>query len=401
VNELIRARMHEALDVAPPTGLRARVIDAALIDARALPRGREIKFRWAAQGVAGLVAALLAIALIAALLYSRGALGPLKPSPGHPASPVRLIAPEGIAIAPDGTVYVSDYVGGRVFRLDARGKLVSIAGGGVSGDGPASQASLYYPAGIAVDSNGDVYLADTLGGSVRRIDRSGNLSTVAIILGAQAVVISSGGTMYISGWYGEIRSIDSNGNRAFVDMSSLRAPALKPGYMAFDRSGNLYIADRAPSTDVTGVFTNPNGGCRIVRVSTDQKVSVVAGTGVCGFSGDGGLATSAQLDDPHGLAFDGAGNLYVADANNHRIRRIDTHGIITTVVGIGVAGHAGDGGAAAKAELDYPFGLGIKSDELLYISDAGCECVDPTITGRLRVVNLSDGSIATATNARS
>jgi sugar lactone lactonase YvrE len=125
-------------------------------------------------------------------------------------------------------------------------------------------------------------------------------------------------------------------------------------------------------------------------------ITVIAGTGSCGFSGDGGPAKSAQLNDPNGIVFDGAGNLYFADWNNHRIRRIDRNGIITTVAGTGVAGYSGDGGQAARAQLAYPYGMGITSGGLIYISDASCACMDPTTPGRVRILRLSDGTISTA-----
>jgi len=167
--------------------------------------------------------------------------------------------------------------------------------------------------------------------------------------------------------------------------------------MAFDSAGNLYISDRSPGATDNPTYTeNPiGGGCRIVRVSPDTKMSVIAGTGVCGYSGDGGPAVAAQLDDPGGIAFDSAGNLYFSDSNNHRIRRIDRNGIITTVAGTGVAGYGGDGGPANAAQLEYPFGMGIAPSGLLYFSDASCSCWNPITRGKVRVVNLSTGKITT------
>jgi DNA-binding beta-propeller fold protein YncE len=120
---------------------------------------------------------------------------------------------------------------------------------------------------------------------------------------------------------------------------------------------------------------------------------VIAGTGTCGFSGDGGPAKSAELNDPNGIVFDADGNLYFADATNHRIRRIDKSGIITTVAGTGIAGYLGDGGPATKAQLTYPLGLGITSDGLIYIADPNA---DPTTTpARVRALRISDGTITT------
>jgi sugar lactone lactonase YvrE len=117
-------------------------------------------------------------------------------------------------------------------------------------------------------------------------------------------------------------------------------------------------------------------------------LKVIAGTGTCGFKGDGGPATFAELNDPNGLAFDSAGNLYVADSNNQRIRRIDRNGIMTTVAGTGVAGSSGDNGPGTGAQLDNPFGMGMAPGDLLYIAEGGGH--------RVRLLRLSSGIISTA-----
>lgn len=107
--------------------------------------------------------------------------------------------------------------------------------------------------------------------------------------------------------------------------------------------------------------------------------------------------SAAQLNDPNGIAFDSAGNLYFADSNNHRIRRVDRNGIITTVAGTGVAGFSGDGGAGTRAQLQWPFGLAMAPGDLLYIAESSCSCMTPTTPGRIRVLRLSDDIITTAT----
>ena len=403
MDELIRDRMHEALDVQPPPGLRARVIGSIPMHDRNERRPQGPRFQLAGQWVTGFVAALLAVAVIAGLIYSRQAIS--SPSLGggsHTASPVKLISPEGIAVAPDGTVYVSDYVGDRVFRLQRGGGFVSIAGGGVGGDGPATRAWLNHPGALAIDSQGNLYIADNIGGTVRRVDRRGIISTVTTLYGPLGLAFDSAGVLYAGTFYGELKGIDQRGGVTNLDLSALSLPVPQLGYMAFDSAGNLYVSDRSPVP--TGSYTNPAGGCRIVRLTPSQKhiqiekvwgITVVAGTGTCGFSGDGGPATSAQLDDPNGIVFDAAGNLYFADANNHRIRRIDKNGIITTVAGTGVAGYSGDGGPGAGAQLSYPFGMGITSGDLIYISDASCSCVDPATPGHVRTLRLSDGILTT------
>jgi sugar lactone lactonase YvrE len=361
------------------------------------------------QLAAGFVAGALAVAVVAGLVYSRNSAG-FHNSPGgtENASAARLISPEGLAVGPDGAVYVSDYLTNRVFRLRPDGSLVVVAGGGVNSDGPATKANLAHPAGLAFDVQGRLYIADNLGGAIRRIDSRGTISTVValgtgttILNGPTGLAFDNAGVLYIGDFGGELLELDPNGNLSSLDTSALPKPALFPGYLAFDSSGNLYVADRAP-VQGGGIYSpGPGGGCRIVRLTPDRKFNVVAGTGTCGFSGDGGPATKAQLDDPNGIAFDSAGNLYFSDANNHRIRRVDAKGIITTVAGTGAAGHGGDGGPASSATLGYPFGLAIGNGDLLYVSDAPCQCMVTDTTGRVRMIRLSDGTITTVASSQS
>lgn len=395
MDELIRESIHDALDAEPtPAGLRARVIGSVPMHDRTERRSQRAPFQPAGQFAAGFVAALLAVAVIAGLLYSRHAITlPNRAGGAHPASPARLISPEGIAIAPDGTVFVSDYDGNRVFRLLPGGHLVSVAGGGVGADGPANKTNLWGPSALAIDGQGNLYVATSPGGAVRRIDRQGLISTVITLYGPQGLAFDRAGVLYIGTYYGLLRRIDARGVATDLDLSRLPSPAVQLGNMAFDSAGNLYVTDRAPTT---GNSPSPGGGCRVIRVNLTQnqtpiEATVVAGTGVCGYSGDGGPAKSAQLNDPNGIVFDADGNLYLADAANHRIRRIDKNGIITTVAGTGVAGYGGDGGPATKAQLTYPLGLGITVGGLIYIADPNA---DPTTTpARVRVLRLSDGTI--------
>jgi DNA-binding beta-propeller fold protein YncE len=399
VDELIRDRIHEALEVEPPPAhLRVHVMASLPVANRGMARPA---LRRPGQWAAGLVAALLALTIIAGMLYSRGLL-PFVPVRPQVAPPVGLISPEGVVVAPDGSVYVSDFLGDRVFKLRPSGTAVVVAGGGTGSDGLATKAWLNHPAGLAVDGENNLYVADASGGTIRKIDDHGIISTLVDaggafhVYGLNGVAVDGSGAVWVSEFYGTVRRIGADSRSSILDTSSLPPPAWVPGYMAFDAAGNLYISDRAPSASDNPIYQNPiGGGCRIVKVTRDHKVSVIAGTGVCGYSGDGGPAAKAQLNDPQGIAFDSAGNLYYADANNHRIRRIDANGIITTVAGTGVGGYGGDHGPANAAQLEYPYGMGMTSSGLLYFSDASCSCWNPTVPGRVRVLNLSTGIITT------
>ena len=408
MEELIRSRMHEALDVEQPdVRLRSRALASIPIDRRPARRSWTFSGEWAG----GLVAGLLAVAVVAGLLYTglRGVGPATSPQP-------RLKAPEGIAVAPDGTVYVSDYPGNYVFRVEPNGGLAIVAGigkyiydpahsgsPGRSGDGgPAIKANFDNPSGLAVDRDGNLFISDASRGTVRRIDSRGIITTIAgggptsLTFGdggpATAAVLQfplglafdAAGALYVGDTPDHhVRRIDPNGTISSLDTSALPGPDFAPGYLAFDGAGNLYVSDRAPIQSA-----NIIGGCRIVRVSKAGAVSIVAGTGTCGFSGDGGQAVAAQIDDPNGIAFDSAGNLYFSDSNNNRIRRIDRNGIITTVAGTGVAGFSGDYGPGTQAQLNLPFGIAIAPGHLLYIADGGNQ--------RVRLLDLSDGMITTA-----
>jgi uncharacterized repeat protein (TIGR01451 family) len=213
------------------------------------------------------------------------------------------------------------------------GDISTYAGNGTAGfsgnGGPATSASLYYPDGVALDSSGNLYIADTWNNRVRKVSTSGTISTVA-----------GNGTAGFSGDGGPATS------------ASLRYP----DGIALDSSGNLYIADTS--------------NMRVRKVSTSGTISTVAGNDTePGFSGDGGPATSASLSYPRGVALDFSGNLHIADTDNERVRKVSTSGTISTVAGSGTAGFSGDGGPAASASLNDPYGVALDSSGNLYIAD--------------------------------
>ena len=210
-----------------------------------------------------------------------------------PATSAQLTDPEGVAVDSAGNLYIADTGYSRVRKV-TNGVITTVAGGGATlGDnGPATSAHLYSPKGVAVDSAGNLYIADTYNQRIRKVS-NGVITTVA-------------GT----GTHGP-----SSGDNSPATSASLFSPT----GVAVDSAGNLYIAD--------------TGNSRVRKVS-NGVITTVAGTGGYGFSGDNGPATSAQLYNPDGIAVDPAGNLYIADTLDSRIRKV-SNGVITTVGGNG------------------------------------------------------------------
>ena len=245
-------------------------------------------------------------------------------------------------------VMLAVVAGGFVARAGADatvqvGTVSGVAGTGRPGysgdDGPAVAAQLFQPRMMTFDAAGNMYIADTFNQVIRVVDPSGTISTVAGV--ATPVVAGSGDQCphHFSGDGGP----------------ALEADLACPHSLAVSPAGHLVIADAA------------NG--RIREVDSDGIIRTIAGTGASGFSGDGGPATQAKLNDPKGIVYDAAGNLYIADTSNDRIRKVDANGIITTVVGTGTQGGDGDGGPAIDAQLSEPRTLAWGPAGELYITE--------------------------------
>ena len=272
---------------------------------------------------------------------------------GGPATEAQLRTPVALALDAMGNLYIAEWLGQRVRRVDPMGVITTVAGTGqrgFSGDGgPAAQAQLFAPVGLALDGAGNLYIADRLNARIRRVDLSGVITTIV-------------GT-------GE-RSFGGDGGPA------TEATMSSPWGLALDGMGNLYIADR---------FDH-----RIRRVDPSGTITTVAGTGERGSGGDGGPATEAQLNSPYGVALDPAGNLYIADRSNRRVRRVDPAGTIETVVGSGDWGFSGDGGPATAARLVVATAVAVGHDGSLYVADEFNH----------RVRQVRDGTISTIAGPR-
>jgi uncharacterized protein (TIGR03437 family) len=324
---------------------------------------------------------------------------------GGPATAASLDQPSGVTVDAAGNLYIADYNNQRIRKVTSGGIITTVAGDGgskFSGDGgPAIGASLAEPAGVAVDRAGNLYIADARSQRVRKVSPTGTISTVAgngtqdfsgdggpatsaSLSWPKGVAVDSAGNLYVADDEnlrirkvspgGTISTVAGNGT---VGFSGDGGPATNawlhwPHGVAPDSAGNLYIADA--------------GNHRIRKVNSAGTITTVAGNGSAGFSGDGSLATSASLNYPRGVAVDGAGNVYIADALNNRIRKIAPAGTITTVAGNGNPGYSGDGGPATRGSLKSPYGVALDGAGSLYIADSG--------NGRIRKVG-PDGTITT------
>ncbi len=261
---------------------------------------------------------------------------------GGQATAAKLYYPNGTQFDPAGILYITDTDNNVVRKVSASGIITTIAGIGIqgySGDGgQATAAQLNYPRGILFDGLGNLYITEAFGNRVRKVNATGIISTFA-----------GTGTAGFSG----------DGGQAIAAQLNI------PYVSVFDAAGNMYIADYANN--------------RIRKINTAGIISTFAGTGTGGYSGDGGQATAAELYTPVGLAFDLSSNLIISDGSNHRIRKINSSGIISTIAGNGTPGFSGDCGQAIAAQLNRPFGIAIDAVGNLYIGDSQ--------NNRVRMVN--------------
>jgi uncharacterized repeat protein (TIGR01451 family) len=299
-----------------------------------------------------------------------------------------LQAPQGMATDAAGNIYATDTVNNLVWKFPATGGagVVFAGGGGSLGDGgPATSAQLSGPRGLAVDGTGNVYIGDAGNTRVRKVDLNGTITTFAgggasgelapqvatneLLSSPQGIAVDAADNVYFVDFTTcVVLKVQSRTNIASIVAGSASscgftgdggaatsATLNQPTAVAIDSSGNLYIVDAANN--------------RIRKVDTTGTIQTVAGGG--GSLGDGGPATSAQLNTPAGIAVDAAGSLYISDRINCRVRKVDASGTITTIAGNGGCASGGDNGPATKAKINGPLGVALDLAGNLYIADVG------------------------------
>lgn len=326
---------------------------------------------------------------------------------GGPATKAELNGPRGVTEDIYGNLYIAEYYGERVRKVTPTGTITTLAGTGVAGfsgdGGAATSAKLNGPYRVTVDSAGNVYIPDSGNSRIRKVSASGIITTIvgdgsvgkggdggpatdASLNYPEAVAFDSSGNYYIADEGANvIRKVDTNGNistavgTGSASYTGDGGPAASatldgPVGVALDAANDLYISDQLNN---------------VIRKVTNGIISTVAGTGVFGFAGDGGPATKAEFGYPASIGIDPAGNLYIPDVNNYRIRVLLVNGTITTVAGNGGEGYSGDGGPATSAELNAPRSVSVAPNGDVYIGDFGNNVVrvlTPSVAGGTPVI---------------
>lgn len=341
---------------------------------------------------------------------------------GGLATAARLNHPFGVAVDGVGNVYIADNDNNVIRKINGSGVISTFAGNGTYGftgdGGAATSANLAQPHGVAIDTNGNVFIADYYNSLIRKVNVSGvittfagtldtfgfagdrGLATSALLWNTIAVATDRMGNVYVADRNNHrVRKVDLTGMIVTFagtdsaghtgdggDATAARLDA--PTGLTIDNLGNVYIADVGSNT------------VRKVDVSSGI-ISTVVGTGTASYSGDGGPATAATLYGPFALTFDRMGNLYIADGVNNRIRKVDTGGIISTFAGSGTSGFSGDGGPATAATFRNPSGIAADSAGNIFIADLGnsrirkVDCILPNITPIFGPTTVCEGGIIT------
>jgi len=263
---------------------------------------------------------------------------------GGPATTATINHPGQVVTDASGNIYFAELDNNVIRKISTSGIISTVAGNGTagfSGDaGQATAAELNQPYGVAVDPAGNIYIGDAFNNRIRKVNTSGIITTIA----------GTGTGAY-------------SGDGGLATAAELWIPT----YIRLDNSGNLYICD--------------NQNQRVRKINTSGIISLIAGNGTSGYTGDGGPATSAELNFPCGATPDNSGNVYIIDGNDGVIRKVNTSGIISTIAGTGTLGYSGDGGPATAAELNHVQDMFIDGAGNMYFAD--------TYNNRIRQINTS------------
>jgi len=271
-----------------------------------------------------------------------------------------IFLPFGVAVDAAGNFYIADTGNNRIRKVSISNYVIkTVAGSGANGfcgdGGPATSACLNQPTSVAVDSNGNLYIADNANSRIRRVDaKSHTITTYA-----------------------------GNGTPGFCGDGGPATQAClhSPSGVATDSKGNVYVAEEV--------------SCRVRKIlASNHTITTVAGDGTIGFSGDGGPAIFAELSGPLGVAVDSSNNIYIADSDNHRIRKVTAGGTISTLAGNGLAQYCGDGGAAKGACLRWPYAVAVDGSGNVFIADSGNDRVRKVDATSKKINTIAGGGTA-------
>jgi hypothetical protein len=329
---------------------------------------------------------------------------------GGPATAAEINTPYGIFSDTIGNLYITDNLNQRMRKVGTNGIINTIVGDGTpgySGDfSPATAAELNGPTGTAVDFHGNVFIGDGGNNRVRRIDiGAGTISTFAG--NGTGAFLGDGGPATAAEVYTPTGiAVDAGDTAYFCDMLNQRIRKVTPSRKIYTVAGNGtsgFAGDGAAATaaelanpfgvaldSIDDIYIADQNNHRIRRVDVvTGNISTIAGNGTAGFSGDGGPATAAELNRPFSVAVDKLGNIYIADYANNRIRCITVGGTINTIAGNGTAGFTGDGGPATVAELNHPTGVSLDKMGNIYISDQSNNRIRKLSSGPTGINNVS------------
>jgi streptogramin lyase len=390
---------------------------------------------------------------------------------GKPAINAQLNNPSGVWVDSSGEIYIADSGNHRIRKVGSGGNITTVAGNGTAGysgdNGPATSAQLNNPAGIAVDGSGNIFIADTGNHAIRKVNATtrniervagpapvaglgtagysgnGESAVSALLNSPYGVYVSPAGHIYIADtnncW---IRKVDASSKN--ISKVAGKTLAVSPWSPVCDYSGDGGLATSAglsyprdvyvrESTGETVITTADTGNHRIRSFLEGGNIATITGTGVAGYSGDGGLATSAKIDTPRGvtikstgeliiadslnsslrqvasgiistmtgtgtpafdqprhIALDAGGNVYVADMSNHRVRRMDPSGRVTTVAGTGTAGYSGDNVPATSAQLNGPASVAVDGSGNIFIADTR-NCIIRKVDAATQIISRVAG----------